>query len=116
MAETPEQLAEGRASGAFIGRRITDLTGSAATSGNVPYFASDATLAETSDMNYSTTDTRLTVTGLGGSTVVLGETTDPGAAAENTVTLYAVNVSGSTVLRARFGASDSQAQTIATEQ
>lgn len=117
MAETPEQLAQGRGeSGSFIGRRITDLTGTTATSGAVPFIDTDGTLAQTSDMNYSGTNTRLTVTGLGGSTLVMGEISDPGSSAENTVTIFARNVSGSTALFARFPGTDSQAQQIAIEQ
>ena len=117
MGETPEQLAEGRgADVSFIGRRVTDLTGTAATSGSVPYINTDATVAQSSAMNFSASNSRLTVTGVGATTIVIGESSDPGVAGENTVILYATNISGSTVLRARFGAADSQAQTIATEQ
>lgn len=116
MGETPEILAQGRGdfTQSLLGHRITDLTGSTAASGSVPYINTDGTLAETSAMNYSGTNTRLTVRGLGSSTVALGETTDPGAASENTAVIYAENVSGSTVVRVRFGAG--AAQTIATEQ
>ena len=99
MAETPEQLAEGRGqSASFIGRRVTDLTGTAATTGSVPYIDSDATLAQSSALNFASSTGKLTVTGVGSSTIVLGETADPGASAENTLTLFAGNVSGSTVL------------------
>ena len=118
MGETPEILAAGRGEYAqsLLGHRITDLTGSTAASGSVPYINTDGTLAETSAMNYSEANTRLTVTGLGATTIVIGESADPGVATENTATIYLENVSGSSVLKVRFNASDSQAQTIATEQ
>lgn len=114
MGETPEQLAEGRTGGSFIGRYITDLTGTAASSGSVPYINTDSTLAQSSAMNFNGTNSRLTVTNVGASTIVMGETDDPGNTSENIAILYATNVSGSTVLRVRFGAG--AAQTIATEQ
>ena|SRR3990167_453862 len=118
MGETPEILAAGRGdyTQSLLGHRITDLTGTAAASGSVPYINTDGTLAETEDMNYSGTNTRLTVTGLGATTIVMGESADPGAASENMATLFLENVSGSSVLKIRFNASDSQAQVIATEQ
>ena len=116
MAETPEQLAEGRASASFIGRRVTDLTGTAATSGSVPYIASDATLAQDSELTFDSTLKVLGVRGVTASTITLEQISDPGAASESQAILYVTNVSGSTVMRVRFNASDSQAQTVATEQ
>lgn len=114
MGETPEQLVQGRTEVySFIGRRITDMTGTTATAGSVPYIDSNGSLAQSSAMNFDGS-TRLTVTGIGSSTIVLGEVADPGAASENTATLYAVNVSGSTAIFARFGSG--AAQQIAIEQ
>lgn len=116
MAETPEQLAEGRANASFIGRRITDLTGTAATSGSIPYINSDSQLAEDSAFTFDSDLKVLGVTGVTASTITLEQISDPGAASENQAILYVTNVSGSTVVRVRFNAADSQAQTIATEQ
>lgn len=117
MGETPEQLAQGRGdyTQSLIGHRITDLTGTTATSGVIPYIDTDGTLQQSSALTFA--GTTLSVIGtVQGSTVVLSEVSDPGAASENSAILYLTNVSGSSVLRVRFNAADSQAQTVATEQ
>lgn len=118
MPETPEQLAQGRGdyTMSFIGRRITDLTGTAATSGAVPFMNTDSTIAEDSSFTYGSSLKVLNVQNVTGSTITLSQTTDPGAASEGMAILYLTDVSGSSVLRVRFNAADSQAQTIATEQ
>lgn len=117
MAETPEQLAAGRGEAMnFLGRRITDMTGTAATSGSIPYIDSDNQMAEDDELTFDSSLKVLGVRGVTASTITLEQISDPGAASENQAILYVTNVSGSTVMRVRFNAADSQAQTVATEQ
>lgn len=95
MAETPEQLAQGRGDrGVRVGDRVL--------SGVAP--AGENTVLQTdSSGNLVANDN-----------VQLTQITDPGAASATMVTLFAVDVSGSTALYARFPSG--AAQEIAIEQ
>jgi hypothetical protein len=111
MGETPETLAQGRGEvGSFIGRRITDATGTAAASGSIPFIDSNSQLTEDNDnLAWDATNNTLEP-----NAIDMGEITDPGAAGSARVTLFAVDVSGSTALWARFPSG--AAQQIAIEQ